>query len=47
MLRNRSVSMKVLYVLERSGNLKETPGSQGICDRIPEVREKSGSEIPF
>ena len=25
--------------LEKSGNLKETPESQGICDRIPKVRE--------
>ena len=27
--------------LEKSGNLKETFESQGICDRIPKVREKS------
>ena len=36
--------------LEKSGNLKETPESQGICDRIRKVREKSGnllSEIHF
>ena len=43
--------------LEKSGNLKETSESQGICqkiqgicDRIPKVREKSGnfvSEIHF
>ena len=25
--------------LEKSGNLKETSESQGICDRIPKVRE--------
>ena len=25
--------------LEKLGNLKETPKSQGICDRIPKVRE--------
>ena len=25
--------------LEKSGNLKDTSGSQGICDRIPKVRE--------
>ena len=25
---------------EKSGNLKETPESQGICDRIPKVRGK-------
>ena len=29
--------------LEKSGNLKETSESQGICDRIPKVREKSGN----
>ena len=29
--------------LEKSGNLKETSQSQGICDRIPKVREKSGN----
>ena len=43
--------------LEESGNLKQTSESQGIClksqgicDRIPKVREKSGnfvSEIHF
>ena len=36
--------------LEKSGNLKETSESQGICDRIPKVREKSRnfvSEIHF
>ena len=42
--------------LEKSGNLKETSESQGICvksqgmgDRIPKVREKSGnfSKIHF
>ena len=27
--------------LEKSGNLKETSESQGICNRIPKVREKS------
>ena len=39
-----------LEKLEKSGNLKETPESQGIClksqgicDRIPKVREKSGN----
>ena len=38
--------------LEKSGNLKETsesqgicPKSHGICDRIPKVREKSGNFI--
>ena len=25
--------------LEKSGDLKETPESQGICGRIPKVRE--------
>ena len=37
---------------EKSGNLKETPKSQGICvrsqgicDRIPKVREKSGNFV--
>ena len=25
--------------LEKSGNLKETSKSQGICDKIPKVRE--------
>ena len=25
--------------LEKSGNLKETSESQGICDRIPKVRK--------
>ena len=29
--------------LEKSGNLKETSGSQGICEKIPKVREKSGN----
>ena len=27
--------------LEKSGNLKEVSESQGICDGIPNVREKS------
>ena len=38
--------------LEKSGNLKETSESQGIylkcqgiCDRIPKVREKSGNFV--
>ena len=31
--------------LEKSGNLKETFESQGICDRIPKVREKSGNFV--
>ena len=38
--------------LEKSGNLKETSESrgiclksQGICDRIPKIREKSGNFV--
>ena len=38
--------------LEKSGNLKETSEnqgiylkSQGICDRIPKVRKKSGNFV--
>ena len=31
--------------LENSGNLKETSESQGICDRIPKVREFIFSQI--
>ena len=38
--------------LEKSGNLKETSKSrgiclksQGICDKIPKVREKSGNFV--
>ena len=27
--------------LEKSGNLKETSESQGICNKFPKVREKS------
>ena len=30
---------RVATDLEKSGNLKETPESHGICDRIPKVRE--------
>ena len=36
----------VLENLEKSGNLKKTSESQGICDRIPKVRELL-SEIHF
>ena len=31
--------------LEKSGNLNKTSQSQGICDRIPKVREKSGNFV--
>ena len=38
--------------LEKSGNLEETPESQGIClkcqgicEKIPKVREKSGNFV--
>ena len=31
-----------LEKLEKSGNLKETSESQGICNKFPKVREKSG-----
>ena len=31
--------------LEKSGNLKETSESQGICDRTQKVREKSGNFV--
>ena len=41
-----------LESLEKSGNLKETPESQGIClksqgvcDRIPKLRETSGNFV--
>ena len=45
-------SSRVATDLEKSGNLKETSESQGIClksrgicDRIPKVREKSGNFV--
>ena len=31
--------------LEKSGNLKKTSESQGICNRIPKIREKSGNFV--
>ena len=31
--------------LKKSGNLEKTSESQGICDRIPKVREKSGNFV--
>ena len=45
-----ATDLENLEHLEKSGNLKETSESQGICDRIPKVREKSGNflaEIHF
>ena len=45
-----ATDLESLENLEKSGNLKETSESlriclksQGICDRIPKVREKSGN----
>ena len=55
MCKNELFTIRVasdLENLEKSGNLKETSESQGIylksqgiCDRIPKVREKSGNFV--
>ena len=34
-----ATDLENLENMEKSGNLKETSESQGICDRIPKVRE--------
>ena len=40
-----ATNLENLENLEKSGNLKETSESQGICDKIPKVREKSGNFV--